>query len=215
MTALTHEQFILAIRDIVAQRASPEDAATLARVKLAYGFGRPGLRGVTIYSRWSNGHGPHDPDPFIEICAAGEESIVQLAGTVIHELAHAVMGIGAGHSKAWKDACARLGLRRVKAAGTDYKWSMFEPVLREMITFLGDPTDGSPLNGASTPTMGNRRGIVGPCTAGVGTRGGQTRGTGSGSRMRKYQCPCGQIIRAATDDLDATHNGCSGAFMLA
>ena len=52
----------------------------------------PGLRGVTIYSRWANGHGPHDPDPFVEICAAGEESIVQLAGTTIHELAHVVLG---------------------------------------------------------------------------------------------------------------------------
>src|SRR5689334_15685833 len=96
---LTHEAFIHAVREIVAARANAEDAAKIRRTKLAYGFGQPGLRGVTIYSRWANGHGPQDADPFVEICAAGEESIVQLAGTTIHELAHVVAGWDAGHGK--------------------------------------------------------------------------------------------------------------------
>jgi hypothetical protein len=95
-----------------------EDAAKIRRIKLAYGFGQPGLRGVTIYSRWANGHGPQDADPFVEICAAGEESIVQLAGTTVHELAHVVAGWEAGHGNGWKETCERLGLRCVKAAGT-------------------------------------------------------------------------------------------------
>ena len=211
---MTHEKFIQAIRDLVAARV-PEHAEKLRRVKLAYGFGQPGLRGVTIYSRWANGHGPLDPDPFVEICAAGEESIVQLAGTVIHELGHVVAGWDAGHGKNWKTTCATLGLRLVKAAGTQYHWGMFTPDLRDAIVALGVPTDGAPLNVKATPRIGKRRGRVGPCTAGVGTRGGKSRGPGSGSRMRKYVCSHGQIIRAATDKLDAMCNQCSSPFTLA
>lgn len=212
MTTITHEEFIHAVRDIIAERAEPEIAERLRRIKLAYGFGRPGLRGVTIYSRWANGHGPEDPDPFVEICAAGEESVVQLAGTTVHELGHVVAGWNAGHGKGWKDACDTLGLRRVKAAGTEYAWSMFAPWLREAINALGVPTDGAPLNGIAMMKIGKRRTKVGPCTAGQGTRGGKSRGTGSGSRMRKYVAGCGQIIRAATDGLDATCNCCHSQF---
>lgn len=184
-------------------------------MKLAYGFGQPGLRGVTIYSRWANGHGPQDPDPFVEICAAGEESIVQLAGTTIHELAHVVAGWEAGHGANWKSTCERLGLRCVKAAGTNYTWSMFEASLRDAIVALGEPSDGAPINGVVTLKIGKRRGRTGPCTAGVGTRGGKSRGPGSGSRMRKYIADCGQIVRAATDGLNATCNCCGSLFIKA
>lgn len=213
-TTLTHEAFIHAVREIVASRANSEDAAKIRRTKLAYGFGQPGLRGVTIYSRWANGHGPQDADPFVEICAAGEESLVQLAGTTVHELAHVVAGWTAGHGKDWKGTCERLGLRCVLAAGTQYSWAMFETGLREAIMALGVPTDGTPMNGLSTIKIGKRRGKVGPCTAGVGTRGGKSRGIGSGSRMRKYVAGCGQIVRAATDDLRATCNCCDTGFVL-
>jgi hypothetical protein len=211
--SLSHEQFIHAVREIVASRANAQDAAKLRRIKLAYGFGQPGLRGVTIYSRWANGHGPQDADPFVEICAAGEESIVQLAGTTVHELAHVVAGWEAGHGKDWKSTCERLGLRCVKAAGTVYAWAMFDATLRDAILALGSPSDGSPLNGLVTMKIGKRRGKAGPCTAGTGTRGGKSRGIGSGSRMRKYVCGHGQIIRAATDDLDCTCNVCSTQFV--
>jgi hypothetical protein len=211
--ALTHEEFIHAVRDIVVARANAQDAAKLRRIKLAYGFGQPGLRGVTIYSRWANGHGPTDPDPFVEICAAGEESIVQLAGTTIHELAHVVAGWGAGHGQEWKETCERLGLRCVKAAGTQYSWAMFEGALRDEILALGEPSDGRPMNGFATMKIGKRQGKAGPCTAGVGTRGGKSRGPGSGSRMRKYQSDCGQIVRAATDTLNATCNCCGTLFV--
>jgi hypothetical protein len=97
---------------------------------------------------------------------------VQLAGTTIHELGHVLGGWQAGHGKDWRKACERLGLRRMKAAGTTYSWAMFAPELRTAITRLGTPTDGAPLNTAATPRIGKRRVTVGPCTAGVGTRGG-------------------------------------------
>ena len=215
MSALTHEQYIQTVRDIIAHGANDSDREKIERAKLCYGFGRPGLRGVTIYSRWANGHGPDDCDPFVEICAAGEESTVQLAGTTIHELAHVVCGWRVGHGPEWKQTCARLGLRRVKAAGTNYHWSMFEQSLRTTIVALGDPCDGRPHNGRESMKIGVRRGRVGPCTAGVGTRGGASRGAGSGSRMRKYTADCGQIIRAGTDSLDATCNCCGSLFTLA
>lgn len=212
-TEITHEAFIHAIREIIAERAEPAVAEKLRRVKLAYGFGMPGLRGVTIYSKWANGHGPEDPDPFVEICAAGEESVVQLAGTTVHELGHVVAGWDAGHGRGWKEACELIGLRRCKAAGTEYKWSMFASWLREAIAELGVPTDGAPLNSAGGfAKIGRRKTKAGPCTAGVGTKGGKSRGTGSGSRMRKYVADCGQIVRAATDDLDATCNCCDSKF---
>lgn len=210
---MKHEDFIHAVRDIIAARANPETAEKLRRIKLTYGFGAPGLRGVTIYSKWANGHGPDDPDPFVEICAAGEESVVQLAGTTVHELGHVVAGWEAGHGKGWKEACELIGLRRCKAAGTEYRWSMFAPWLREEIAKLGVPTDGAPLNGVAIMKIGKRKTVVGPCTAGIGTRGGKSRGAGSGSRMRKYVADCGQIIRAATNDLDATCNCCDSKFV--
>jgi hypothetical protein len=213
--ALSHENFIQAVREIVASRANAEDAAKIRAIKLAYGFGQPGLRGVTIFSRWAAGHGASDATPFVEICAAGEESLVQLAGTTVHELAHVVAGWEAGHGSDWKETCARLGLRCVKAAGTVYAWSMFEAGLRAAIVALGAPADGRPVNGLETLKIGRRQGKVGPCTAGVGTRGGKSRGAGSGSRMRKYVCGHGQIIRAATDDLKATCDECGTPFILA
>jgi DNA-binding transcriptional regulator YiaG len=91
---------------------------------------------------------------------------------------------------------------------------MFETSLREAILALGVPSDGAPINGLATIKIGKRRGKVGPCTAGTGTRGGKSRGIGSGSRMRKYVAGCGQIVRAATDDLNATCNCCNTGFVL-
>lgn len=39
--------------------------------------------------------------------------------------------------------------------------------------------------------------------------------SGKGSRLRKYECACEQIVRAATDSLDATCNRCNTPFQLA
>lgn len=135
---MRHEQYIQSIQQIVISRLSPPHSEKVSRAKLAYGFGKSGLRGVTIYSAWANGHGPNDP------------------------------------------------------------------------------TDGKPLvsSGLSPlPKIGLGKGtVIGPCTAGIGTKGGKSRGVGSGSRLRKYSCEHGQIIRAATDELNATCNICSTLF---
>ena len=203
---VTHERFIHAVRDaaVSVSALSGDGLARVQNAKLVYGRGARGLRGVTQYGAWQNG----STDELIEICALGEESWIQLAGTTVHELAHAATGHGHGHGKAWKEACGVLGLRRVMAAGTNYRLANFSPALRLALAGLAKPDDGEPT-AAGLLALAQR-----PCSAGVGVRGGTSRGAGSGSRMRKWQCEHGQIVRAATDDLQADCRQCGTAFVL-
>lgn len=213
---MTHEEFIQAVRRTVLEFSAgtldAEQIEKLQTTKLVYGLGEPGLRGVTWYNKWEHTKG----GDIIEICAFGEESWVQLAGTTIHELGHVLAGHGAGHDKGWKDACRKLGLRRVHAAGTVYMLANFHPFIRNRLALMDKPKDGKPVVlGAG---LGTLLGITFPkariCTQGIGTRGGKSRGAGSGSRLRKYVCGHGQIIRASTDSLDVTCNVCHTAFEL-
>lgn len=199
-----HEDYIQAVRALaVARLPEGTDRSRLENAKLVYGLGAPGLRGVTVFSTWNNGTPGHD---FIEVCAAGEENAVQLAGTTVHELAHCLAGHKAGHGPEWKAACETLGLRCAKAAGHRYYMAGFAPALREAILGLPQLGDGLPaFHGTRGPGLGLLLPPVRPrpCSLGWGTRGGKSRGPGSGSRQRKYVCGCGQIVRAATDDLEA------------
>ncbi len=215
---VTHEQYIAQIAALACQHLQPKERELIAQIKLVYGAGISGLRGVTYYNRWGDGNG--HTAPFVEVCAFGQESAVQIAGTTIHELGH-VLEHGAGHSSVWKSACERLGLRRVMAAGTAYKWSMFEPSLRVAITSLTPPDDGEPVVDLITPlgigAVLPYGSAIKPCGAGTGTRGGKSRGKGSGSRSRLYHCDCEPPVklRAATDDLQCTCDLCEGSFTLA
>jgi len=170
----------------------------------------PGLRGVTVFGTWKNGDPTHHD--FIEVCAAGEEHPTQLAGTTLHELAHCLAGHKAGHGKAWKEACEKLGLRRAKAAGHTYLNAGFAPTLREAIVDLAQPRDGQPAFFGLGGALGGSRPQPRPCSLGIGTRGGKSRGKGSGSRLRKWACPCGVICRVASDDFQATCQRCGEAF---
>lgn len=213
MRPVTHEQFISTVRDLGLKygKLPVEAAAKVAKAKLLYGIGSAGLRGVTNYGAWQNG----SKDELIEICAAGEESWIQLAGTTLHECAHVAAGHMAGHGKGWKEACEALGLRRVHAAGTRYCLASFAPELRMALAAIRHPTDGTPTIGSYGLIL---RGLLPtflrPCTAGIGTRGGKSRGVGSGSRLRKYICGHGQIVRAATDELHAHCTHCDTPFTL-
>lgn len=216
---ITHEAFIAQVRECAIRfytetGSRDDDALTvaqrldkLAAVKMVYGRGTHGLRGVTVFNAWK--HTEHTD--FIEICALGEESWIQLAGTTLHELAHAFAGWGAAHGKEWKAACAKLGLRRVHAAGTQYLLANFHPFMRAMLYALAKPCDGMPSNAVGS-IRHTKTGSARVCTAGIGTKGGKSRGVGSGSRLRKYVCPHGQIVRASTDELNATCNVCGGKF---
>lgn len=216
----THESFIHSVRNAALAYAAPLDPAgelrpnanltmeerqQLSASKLLYGI-FPGVRGVTFYGVWKG------PQPeVIEISAVGEESWVQLAGTTIHELAHVLAGHGAGHGADWKAKARQLGLRLPKAAGMEYKLAYFAPALRMLIASLPHPSDGTPdfLKGVHVPRSSAR-----PCSAGVGTHGGKSRGPGSGSRLRKFICQCTPpiIIRASRDQLDCTCNLCHTVF---
>lgn len=171
--------------------------------KLVYGSGRPGVRGTTWFARWNLG----EKTDFIEISAFGEESPVQLAGTTLHELAHALAGPFAGHDKRWKAAAARLGLLRAEAAGQCYDPSHLATPLRDAIHALAGPTDGSPF-------IGEIRRTSGLCSLGIGTRGGRSRGPGSGSRLRLFVCDCNPPVRVrvARDEFLATCLKCSKPF---
>lgn len=209
MATITHESFVNSVAALAIAKAPASAQPMLASIKLVYGAGESGVRGITYYSKWQRGDSAQ-PVPFVEICAFGQESWIQLAGTTIHELGHVLAGFGAGHGKTWKEACETLGLRRCKAAGTAYRLAMLAPDLREAIASLPRPTEGQPvarLTGLNGSPIALR-----PCPAGIGTRGGKSRGTGSGSRLRLWQCDCGCKARVASDDFQATHTPCGTSF---
>ncbi|HEX5077695.1 MAG TPA: hypothetical protein VFV80_01010 [Geminicoccaceae bacterium] len=209
MQSFTHEQYIHAVRAIAVARLSNEEREAALDAKLVYGAGSRATRGVTYFGCWKNGH----DHAFAEICAFGEDSPIQVAGTTLHELAHVIAGPGAGHGKAWLAACKRLGLLFVRAAGTKYSPACFAPEIREAILQLPKPTDGKPTPfGGIAPNGTPLQLKIRPCGAGIGVKGGKSRGAGSGSRLRKFTCGCGVIARVARDEFAATCNLCDTPF---
>jgi hypothetical protein len=205
---MSHEEFIHAIRDLGIQRLTEQAIRDKLRsAKFTYGCGDDGARGVTYFGVWKNGQ-DHD---FVTICAQNEESPLQLAGTTLHELAHCLAGSSAGHDKAWKDACHQLGLEHAEAGGQAYELSHFSTDIQAALDRLTHPNDGTPTFGRYSGSLAVATKIK-PCPLGIGTRGGKSRGKGSGSRLRKYTCDCGQIIRASTDNLEAHCDRCGSSF---
>lgn len=215
--ATTHEAFLHAVREVLIARAhktgsiTPAECERIAHTKLIYGMGRPGVRGVCYFQQWENGVGTVD---VVEMAAATEENWVQLLGTEVHELAHVLAGPLAGHGPVWKDYGQRLGFRLApEAAGQQYRLAQFPTELREQAHRLAQfVADGKPARWAAGWLSTAGTATVRPCSAGVGTRGGTSRGKGAGSRYRLWACPCGTKVRAATDDLQATCTRCGGAF---
>jgi len=208
----THLEYIKAVASLATVALPPDERAKLD-AQLTYSMGKPGLRGVTYFGTWQNGG--DEPVPFVEVCAAGEQNDVQLAGTTVHELAHVLAGHAAGHGKGWKEACERLGLRRAKAAGNVYTMAQFPPALRNDIARLISPTDGQPVGMLGRHRIGKGSPIKAkPCPMGVGTRGGKSRGKGSGSRLRRYVCDCEPpvIVRVSRDNFAAHCDHCSESF---
>jgi hypothetical protein len=205
----THESFIHSVAHLAAARV-PEARDKLDSIKLVYGAGQAGLRGVTYYRRWQNGG--EEAAPFVEVCALGQENWIQLAGTTIHELAHVLAGHEAGHGKAWREACEALGLRRARAAGHVYRLAGFTPDIRMALATMPKPDEGEPVGLLSG--LGINVARLKPCGAGIGTRGGKSRGTGSGSRLRRFVCDCEPpvIVRVARDVFEAHCDCCNGAF---
>lgn len=210
-TMVTHEAYISQIRELAIDKVEdPAMRIRLQAAKLVYGSGMAGTRGVTFYAAWQKG----EAADFVEVCATGEESDVQLAGTTVHELAHVLAGPGSGHGPKWKAACKVLGLVVAEAAGQAYAPEHFAPALWAAVQQLPVPTDGGPVFqvGQRLPGMGVVK--PRPCPMGIGSRGGTSRGTGSGSRLRLWVCQCAAPVkvRVASDDFLATCQRCASAF---
>lgn len=210
---ITHETYIARVHQLCMARVQDDKAAiaALGSIKLTFGAGQAGLRGVTYYNRWQ-GKGA-SPAPFVEICAFGKEHAIQLAGTTIHELGHVLAPIGAGHGKAWHEACDKLGLRHCHAAGHEYRWADFHPDIRLSLAALPPVDEGEPVKGLDGFGFGAK---LRSCPAGIGTRGGKSRGTGSGSRLRLFECACEPPIKArvSRDEFRATCDCCNSGFRL-
>lgn len=202
----THERFIHAIRDAVVTRLDPATRDKVLAAKLVYGIGRERYaRGGTFYDAWRNGS-THD---LIEISAAAEESALQIAGTTVHEIAHVVAHLGGhgGHGKEWKSAAHRCGLKLAEAGGQAYAVEHFDPALWTLISQIPAPGDGIPLFRSRLGFNGTIR----PCPIGYGTRGGTSRGVGSGSRMVLWLCKCPnppKLRAARSAPVSATCNVC-------
>lgn len=106
---------------------------------------------------------------------------------LLHEIGHDIVGCEHGHKKPFADFCKAVGLLKPWTATTASP--ELQAKLDKMVAKLG-PYPHAALNPGS----------------GEGKK--QT------TRMRKYVCSgeCGQIIRAASDDLDATCNTCEKPF---
>jgi hypothetical protein len=210
----THEDYIRAVVQAVLDYPDlcEADREKIEAIKLVYGAGARHTRGVTYFQRWQKPGEGVAPVPLVEICAFGQQSWLQVAATTIHELGHVCAGMEAGHSKDWKFACERLGLVGIKAAGTEYTEDNFDPVLLRAIKAIPEPTDGKPC---SYGALGVTRKTTGSCTLGFGVMGGKSRGPGSGSRLRLYECECVPPvkIRAAKDDLNCTCGICNARFV--
>jgi hypothetical protein len=210
----THESFINRIREVVLNNAKDNLSKTqieiIKSVKLCYGGTDGNIRGITVFDNWQKGK---DSAPLICINPICQSSYIQIFGTVIHELSHAIIPFEHGHDKVWKEACGLLGLVDAKAAGQDYQQSCIEPSLFKKLNKIAKPTDGLPNNKPRLNAKTNKF-TPAPCSHGQGSRGGKSRGKGSGSRMKKYICICEPpiIIRHAGDDLDCRCNVCKENF---
>lgn len=214
-TVQTREAYLAAARRAILGRyasrpnADTDIVARLSSVKVLYGVGAPNLRGVCYFTGWRNGE---ESQPLIEVTAFGEESRWQLAGTLLHELAHAAAGFEAGHGPQWRQWAETFGLRVPRAAGHVYMPSGFDADLRDMLYRLPDPADGRPNLRAGLGQWAPRK--APPCPVSIGVRGGKSRGKGSGSRLRLYICECDPPVRVrvASDAFAAHCDHCERAF---
>ena len=214
LPGITHEEFIHKVRDAIVQNGdlSVGEKQRIARAKLTYGAGNGSYRGVCYYGKWET----DAQGDLLEIAALSEEGPIQLAGTTTHELAHVISGHEAGHGPIWKAACHRLGLFNAIASGMDYTAENLADHVKAIATSYTF-SDGTP-NGVGLASLKGPR----PCPLGIGTRGGTSRGPGSGSRLRLYQCQCtpnkatGKTnkVRVASDNWYATCKGCLSDFAL-
>ena len=191
MQVVTHEDYLVAVATAVCEQY-PATAALLSEVELVFGTG-PRRRGLGMRHRVWLGGEADEPLPLVEIAAIGGLSPAATCHVVLHELAH-VLAPGFGHGREWRYAARQVGLLNPRAApeaGELADWSAISPAIRGALQAISEPTERAP---AEFYADWHRR----PCGAGYGTRGGTSRGEGSGSRYLKVMCRvpgCGYQVR--------------------
>jgi len=221
VSAPTIERYIEEVRRIAISHAlelgriDQEQASRAMAARLVYGVGsHRGARGVCYFGSWTAPDGA--TVDLVEIAAAVQEDWRQLAGTVLHEIGHVIAGPMAGHSPEWADSAEALGFqKRPMAAGQHYSLALFTRGMRDaLVALVSSLTDGRPSFGQALGMGGLVAMIARPCGAGIGTRGGKSRGIGSGSRLRLWECGCVKPVkvRVASDDFRATCNRCGEEF---
>jgi len=191
-TVVTHEDYLAAITRAVCA-TFPATADALNQVHLVFGAG-PRRRGLssTLHRVWGGGEAV-DPLPLVEIAAIGGLSPPETCHVLLHELAH-VLEPEAGHGAAWRHAARQVGLVRPRATPDAYEladWRAILPALRAVLQAIPPPTEPVPAE-----FFDDRHRL--PCSAGHGSRGGTSRGKGSGSRYLKVVCKhpgCGYQVR--------------------
>ena len=191
MRVITHEDYLVAVTAAVCEQY-PTTAEALSDVRLVFGTG-PRRRGIDPLHRVWGGGEAVEPLPLVEIAAIGGLTPAETCHVVLHELAH-VLAPGFGHGREWRYAARQVGLLRPRAWPGVYEladWCAISPAVRPALQAIPVPTEPPP---AEYFADWHRRG----CSAGYGSRGGSSRGQGSGSRYRKVVCPvpgCGYQVR--------------------
>lgn len=182
--------------------------------RIFYSYGdSENLRGVTRFGVWSSDG--EKSGEVVEVFGAAQECLLQVAGTTIHEVAHVLAGLAAGHGKSWKGECEKLGLTGgVKAVGTVYAPEMFDRKILKAIQALPAPVEGGPVKrgrSVQAPFYAVVPGFQpGPCRSSRGAKGGKSSGRGSGSRMLKCVCQsCGYTARITKTWLDKGEPECA------
>ena len=185
---VAHEEYLVAITAAVCEQ-QPATAAALSEVRVVFGTG---AHRRSLHRVWG-GEEADEPLPLVEIAAIGGLSPVETCHVLLHELAH-VLAPGAGHGKAWRYAARQVGLREPRAWPDTSElsdWSAIAPDIRAKLQAIPEPTERAP---ADYSYDWHRQG----CGVGYGTRGGTSRGEGSGSRYLKVVCQhpgCGYQVR--------------------
>ena len=191
LNVITHEDYLAAITRAVCD-TFPATADALNQVHLVFGAG-PRRRGLSTFHRVWGGGEAVGPLPLVEIAAIGGLSPPETCHVLLHELAH-VLAPEAGHGAAWRHAARQVGLVRPRATPDAYEladWQAISPALSTVLQAIPTPTEPAP---AEFFEDRHRR----PCGAGYGSRGGTSRGQGSGSRYLKVVCRhpgCGYQVR--------------------
>jgi predicted RNA-binding Zn-ribbon protein involved in translation (DUF1610 family) len=186
-THTTREAWMLAavpaLVELITKAGGPEFIVPLVSVGFPYRARGSKKGGKAIGQCWTI-PGDKGSHVFVHPCL---DEPVRVLDVLLHELIHASVGLKCGHRGRFKHVATQVGL--VGEMTATVAGEALEATLKGLAEDLGafphrklDPTEAT---GAGNPKK-------------------------QGTRMRKYTCPhCGQIIRAACDDLEATCKACT------